>query len=78
MRVNHKEYKLPSLRNDLLALVGKDQENSIRWDYLEYPVQFPIQSNNNNARPRFIYNMTFPQIRLSQKNITKFKGRNIK
>jgi hypothetical protein len=29
------------------------------------------------VRPRNIYNMTFPSIRLAQKKITKFKGRNI-
>jgi hypothetical protein len=75
--VNHKEDKLPSLKNDLPALLGIYQGNNTRWDYLGYPVQFPVQSNNNTTRPRLIYIMTFPQIRLAQNNMTNFKGRNI-
>jgi hypothetical protein len=60
LRVNHEEDKLLSLRDDLPTLLGRDQGNNTRWDYLGYPVQFPIQSNNNTTRPRLIYNMTFP------------------
>jgi hypothetical protein len=77
LRVNHEEGKLPDLRNDIPSLLGRDQGNKTRWDYLEYRVQFPVQSNNNTVMPRLIYNMTFPEIRLSQNNITKFKGSNI-
>jgi hypothetical protein len=60
LRVNHKEDKLPILRDDLPALLGRDQGNGSRRDYLGNPVQFLIQSNNNTARPRLIYNMIFP------------------
>jgi hypothetical protein len=55
--VNHEEEKLPGLRDDLPAFLGRDQGNGTRWDYLGYPVRFPVQSNNNTARPRLIYNM---------------------
>jgi hypothetical protein len=58
--VNHEEDKLPVLRNDLPALHVKDKENNTRWDCLRYPAKFHVQSNNNTARPRIIYNMTFP------------------
>jgi hypothetical protein len=60
LRENHEEYKLPRLRDDLPALLSRDQENSTRWDCLGYPLQFPIQSNNNTTRPRLIYSMKFP------------------
>jgi hypothetical protein len=60
LRENHKEEKLPILINDLPALLGKDQGNSTRWDYLGYPVQFHVQSNNDIAMPRLIYIMMFP------------------
>jgi hypothetical protein len=60
MRVNHEEEKLPCMRDDLATLLSRDQVNSTRWDYLGYPVQFPVQSNNNTTRPILIYNMTFP------------------
>ena len=60
MSVNHEEDKLPSLRDDLPALLCKDQGNGSRWYYLGYPVQFPVQGNNNTARPRLIYIMMFP------------------
>jgi hypothetical protein len=60
LRENHEEDKIPRLRDDLPALLGRDQGNSTRWDCLRYPVQFPIQSNNNTMRPRLIYNMMFP------------------
>jgi hypothetical protein len=66
--MNHEEDKLASMRDELPALLDKDQGNDSRWDYLGYPVQFPIQSNNNTMRiqsnnntmrPRIIYNMRF-------------------
>jgi hypothetical protein len=60
LRVNQKEEKLPCLREDLPALISRDQGNNTRWDCLGYPVQFPIQINNNTTRPRLIYNMMFP------------------
>jgi hypothetical protein len=72
--VNHEEDKLLGLRYDLPAFLGRDQGNGSRWDYFRYPVQFPIQSNNNTMRLRLIYSMMFPEIRLAQKNITNFKG----
>jgi hypothetical protein len=59
LRENHEEDKLPGLRDDLPALLGKDQGNITRWDWLGYPVQFHVQRNNNTTRPRLIYNMTF-------------------
>jgi hypothetical protein len=77
LRENHEKEKISGLRNDLPALLGKDQRNNTRWDYLKYPVKFPVQSSNKIVRPRLIYNMMFPQIRLAQNNITNFKGRNI-
>jgi hypothetical protein len=75
--VNHKKDKLPRMRDDLPALLGRDQGNSTRWDCLRYPVQFPVQSNNNTTNPRLIYNMMFPYIRLAQKNVTNFERSNI-
>jgi hypothetical protein len=60
LRENHEEDKILGLRNDLLSLLGRDQGNNTRWDYLGYPVQFHVQSNNNIVRPRLIYNMMFP------------------
>jgi hypothetical protein len=60
LRENHEEDKLPLLRDDLPAFLGRDQGNSPRWDCLRYPIQFLVQSNNNTARPRLIYNMAFP------------------
>jgi hypothetical protein len=60
LRANHEEDKLPHLRDELPALLSRDQGNIIRRDYLEYPVQFPVQSNNNTTRPGLIYSMTFP------------------
>ena len=60
LRANHEEDKIPCLRDDLPALLSRDQGNSTRWDFLGYPIQFPVQSNNNTTRPRLIYNMTFP------------------
>jgi hypothetical protein len=60
MRENHKEEKLPFIRDDLSTFLGRYQGNSTGWDFLRYPVQFLVQSNNNNARSRLIYNMTFP------------------
>jgi hypothetical protein len=60
LRANHEEDKLPSIRNYVLALVGRYQENGTRWDYLGYIVQIHAQSNNNIVRPRLIYNMMFP------------------
>jgi hypothetical protein len=60
LRANHEEGKLPGLRDDLPALLCRDQGNDNRWDYLMYPVQFLLQSNNTTARPRIIYNMMFP------------------
>jgi hypothetical protein len=38
LRVNHEEEKLPHLRDDLLALLGKDHGNNTRWDCLGYLV----------------------------------------
>jgi hypothetical protein len=38
LSMNHEEDKLPSLRDDLPALLGRDQGNGGRWDYLWYPV----------------------------------------
>jgi hypothetical protein len=58
--VNHEEEKLPDLRDDLPALLRKDKGNHGRWDYLWYPVQFLVQSNNNIVIPRIIYNIKFP------------------
>jgi hypothetical protein len=60
LRENHEEEKLPRLRDDLPTFVGRDQGNNTSWDCLGYPVQFLVQSNNNNARPKIIYNMAFP------------------
>jgi hypothetical protein len=60
LRANHKEDKLPFLRDDISALLGRDEGNSTGWNCLGYPVQFLVQSNNNIARPRLIYNMKFP------------------
>ena len=60
LRANHEEDKLPRLRDDLHALLGRDQGNNTRWDRLVYPVQFLVHSNNNTVRPRLIYNMEFP------------------
>jgi hypothetical protein len=77
LRENHEEDKLPGRRNDLPALLGRDKGNSTKWDSLGDPVQFLVQNNNNTVRPKLLYNMTFPQIRLVQKNIKNFKGRNI-
>jgi hypothetical protein len=39
-RVNHEEDKLPHLRDDLPALLSRDQGNNTRWDCLGYLVQF--------------------------------------
>jgi hypothetical protein len=55
-----KKKKFLSLRDDLPTFLGKDQGNDTRWDYLGYPIQFLVQSNNNTGRPRLIYNMAFP------------------
>jgi hypothetical protein len=77
LRANHEEDKFFGLRDDLPALLGRDQGNNTMRDCLEYPVQFPVQSNNNTMRPRFIYIMMFPEIRLAQKNITNFERGNI-
>ena len=60
LRANNEEDKLPHIRDDLPTLLSKDQGNNTRWDCLGYPLQFPIQSNNNTMRPRLIYNMKFP------------------
>jgi hypothetical protein len=60
LRVSHEEDKLPRLRDDLPTFLSIDQGNITRWDSLMYPVQFPVQSNNNTTRPRLIYNMKFP------------------
>jgi hypothetical protein len=60
LRANHEEDKLPCMRDDLSALLGRDQGNIPGWDCLGYPVQFLVESNNNTARPRLIYNMMFP------------------
>jgi hypothetical protein len=38
LKANHKEDKLPGLRDDLPALLGRDQGKNTRWDYLGYPV----------------------------------------
>jgi hypothetical protein len=59
LRVNHEEEKLPCLRDDI-AFLSKDQGNNTRWDCLGYPLQFPVQSNNNTTMPILICNMTFP------------------
>jgi hypothetical protein len=72
LRVNHKEDKFMSLRDDLHALLGRDQGNSTKRDCLGYPVQFHVQSNNNTKSPRLIYIMTFPSITLARKKITNF------
>jgi hypothetical protein len=60
LRVNHEEEKILGLRDDLPALLGRDQGNGHRWDYLGYPVQFPVQINNKTTMPRLIYNMKLP------------------
>jgi len=60
LRENHEEYKLPSLIDDIYALLVRDQGNIIRWDCLEYPIEFLVQSYNNTVGPRLIYNMMFP------------------
>jgi hypothetical protein len=60
LRENHEEDKFIGLRDDLPALIGRDQGNNTRRDYLGNPIQFPIQSNNKTTRSRIIYNMTFP------------------
>jgi hypothetical protein len=65
------------MRDYLSSLLGRDQGNNTVWDYLRYPVQFIVQSNNNIARPRLIYGMVFPYIWLAQKNITNFERGNI-
>jgi len=36
--MNHEEEKHPSMRDELLALLGIDKGNRCRWDYLKYPV----------------------------------------
>jgi hypothetical protein len=36
--VNHEKENIFGLRDDLPALLGKDQGNGGRWDYLWYPV----------------------------------------
>jgi hypothetical protein len=58
--VNHEEEKFLGLRDDLPPLLGRDQGNRKRRDYLKYPIQFPVQSNNNTPRLGLIYNMTIP------------------
>jgi hypothetical protein len=60
LRVNHEEEKFPGLRDDLPALLRRDQGNNTRRDYLRYPIQFLVKSNNNTKRPKLIYNMEFP------------------
>jgi hypothetical protein len=60
LKANHEEDKLPRLRDDLPALLGRDQGNNTRWECLRYPINFLFQSNNNIARPRLIYNMMLP------------------
>jgi hypothetical protein len=50
MRVNHEEDKFLGLRDDLPALLGRDQGNNTRRDWLKYLVQFPVQSNNNTIQ----------------------------
>jgi hypothetical protein len=60
LRVNHQEDKLTHLRDDLPALLGRDQGNITRWDFLWYPLQFIVQSNNHTGRPKIIYKITFP------------------
>jgi hypothetical protein len=60
LRANQKEDKIPYLRDDLPALLGRDQGNRNRWEFLGYLVQFIVQNNNNNVKPRLIYNMKFP------------------
>jgi hypothetical protein len=60
LRENHEEEKIPDLRDELPALLGRDQGNKTRRDYLGYRIQFPIQSDNNTMRPRLVYNTTFP------------------
>jgi hypothetical protein len=60
LRENHEEEKLLDLRDDLPALLGRDQGNNTRWDCLGHPAKFLVQSNNNTVRPRLIYNMKFP------------------
>jgi hypothetical protein len=36
--MNREEEKIPSMRDDLPALLGRDQGNDGRWDYIEYPI----------------------------------------
>jgi hypothetical protein len=60
LRANHEEDKLPCLRDDISTFLGRDQGNNTGWDCLGYLVQFLVQSNNNNARPRLIYIVMFP------------------
>ena len=60
LRANHEEDKFSGLRDDLLTLLDKYQGNNTRRDCLRYPVQFPVQSNNNTTRPRLIYSVKFP------------------
>jgi hypothetical protein len=47
------------------------------WNYLWYPLEMTLQSNNDTTRLRLINNMTFPHIWLSQNNITDIKRGNI-
>jgi hypothetical protein len=38
LKENQEEEKLPGLRDELLALLGRDQGNKTRWECLKYHV----------------------------------------
>jgi len=59
------------------ALLGYDERHESLGNCLWYPVELFSQSKNDTTRSRFIHNMAFPHIWLTQKNITKFKWGNI-
>jgi len=51
LRANHEEDKIPRLRDDLPALLSRDQGNNTRWDYLRYPCNIPdIKSMRNKNK----------------------------
>jgi hypothetical protein len=54
LREKNEEEKFLSPRDYLPALLGIDQGNNNRRDYLGYPAQFSVQSNNNTTIPRII------------------------
>jgi hypothetical protein len=54
VRGNNEEEKFCYLRDHLPAFLDRYQRNNTRRDFLRYPIQFPVQSNNNTMMPRLI------------------------